>query len=128
GRAAFTIGGGGSDCTFPATGPSHCGHALTDGFSAVALAGARFFPEGSGQITPWVGGGVGAGLAGLTRGSVAGFAVPLWAAAGARVPVADGVALAGELLLDLAATAYGKGIGLEGSLGMTIVFGVDFRI
>src|SRR5262249_60273848 len=120
--------GGGSGCPFPATGPSHCEPSLTDGFSAELLAGVRWFPEVTGQVTPWVGSGVGAGLADLTGDSLTGFTLPLWGGAGARVPVADGVALAGELLLDLAATAYGKGIGLEASLGMTILFGVDFRI
>ncbi len=128
GRAAFAIGGGGSDCRFPSTGAAACDHALTDGFSAVLLAGARYFPPAAGQVTPWVGGGVGAGIADFPGDGLPGFALPFWGGAGARVPVADGVAVAGEALLTLGATAYGKGIGWQGSLGLTLAFGVDFRM
>ena len=128
GRASFAIGGGGSNCTFPATGAPSCAHALTDGFSALALAGVRWFPPVSGQVTPWIGGGVGAGLADFPGDGLPGFALPLWGGAGARVPVADGVSLAGEALFEVAGTVYGEGVGWRARLGMTIAFGVDFRI
>jgi hypothetical protein len=128
GRADFTLGGGGSSCTFPATGPSRCDHTVTDGFAALALAGARWFPPASGSVTPWVGGGLGAGLADLTGDDLRGFQLALWASAGARLPVAEGVALAGEGMLSTAATAFGKGIGWQGSVGLAVLLGVDFRM
>jgi hypothetical protein len=128
GRAAFAIGGGGPDCVVPATGAARCDHALTDGFAALALAGARWFPPGSGSVTPWLGGGLGAGLADFPGDGVPGFALPLWGGAGARVPVADGIALAGDAILDVAAVFYGKGVGWKGRIGLTLAVGVDFRI
>jgi hypothetical protein len=128
GRAAFAIGGGGPDCVVPASGAARCDHALTDGFAAMALAGARWFPPASGSIVPWLGGGVGAGLADFPGDGVSGLALPVWGGGGARLPVADGVALAADALVDVAAVFYAKGVGPKARIGLTLAVGVDFRI
>jgi hypothetical protein len=128
GRAGFTIGGGGSNCSFPATGASHCDSAVVSGFGAELLAGVRWFLPSSGPLQPWIGGGIGGLYANFSGDNLGGVGLPFWAAGGVRARVSANIALGGEALLSAGPIRYEAPIRGQGFANLHVIFGIDFAL
>lgn len=120
GVAAFTFGGGDAACYRDRSDRFTCAHAALDGFAGELGVGLRRFVSGQGDFRPWLRLGASIRVSRFGADDVTGVSVPVTAAAGVRVRVADRIAVGGEAALEVGPGLFGHGLGYELQAGFAI--------
>jgi len=128
GTASFTYGGGDARCFRDRMDTFLCDHGFTDGGSVEISANVRrvFAPRGS--FHPFARAGIGVALVRFSGDDVSGLAFPLHAGGGIRARVAPGFAVVAQADVQLGLGLFGRGLGAEPQLGMTVTAGAEFRL
>jgi hypothetical protein len=128
GSVAFTFGGGGEACFRDRQDEVLCSHGFASGFAAEVLVGVARYFEAEESLSPFVRGGVGARLIAFPGDDLRGVAAPIWAGAGVRARVHDGVAVIGGAELRAGPAWLSRRVGLEPHASFAITAGVDFTL
>lgn len=128
GTASFTHGGGEAQCFRDRMDTLQCGHGLTDGSSFEISANVRRVFAPRGQFHPFARAGIGVALVRFSSDQLSGLAFPLHAGGGVRARVAPGIAVVAQADLQLGLGLFGRGLGAESQLGMTVTAGAEFRL
>jgi hypothetical protein len=128
GGASFTFGGGGAACFRDRMNAFVCDHGLTDGNGVEISATVRRFFAAQGGFRPFARAGIGVGIVRFPDDGVTGLAIPLHLGGGVRATVADSVAIVAQAELAVGFGAFGKGLGVEPQLGVSVVAGAEFRL
>lgn len=128
GTASFTYGGGDAQCFRDRMDAVQCGHGFTDGSAVEISATVRrvFAPRGS--FHPFARAGIGVALVRFSGDDLSGLAFPLHGGGGVRARVAPGIAVVAQADLQLGLGLFGRGLGAEPQLGMTVTAGAEFRL
>ncbi|HEU4732683.1 MAG TPA: hypothetical protein VFT22_32530 [Kofleriaceae bacterium] len=128
GAVSFTFGSGDAACFRDRSDQLVCDHGLADGFGLEVGASVRRIFAASGAFRPFARVGIGFGLARFGDDRVTGFTVPFHGGGGLRAQVSPGIAIVGEADLAVGFGTFGRGLGLEPQLGLTVAAGVEFRL
>ncbi len=120
GVAAFTFGGGDAACYRDRGDRFTCDHAALDGFAGELGGGIRRFVGGREQFRPWLRLGATVRVARFGADDVTGVSLPVTAAAGVRLRVADRVAVGGEAAVEVGPGIFNHGLGYELEAGFAI--------
>ena len=85
-----------------------------------------FAPRGS--FHPFARVGIGVALVRFSSDQLSGLAFPLHGGGGVRARVAPGIAVVAQADLQLGLGLFGRGLGAEPQLGMTVTAGAEFRL
>lgn len=128
GTASFTHGGGEAQCFRDRMDTYQCGHGFTDGSSFEISANVRRVFAPRGQFHPFARAGIGVALVRFSNDQLSGLAFPLHGGGGVRAHVAPGIAVVAQADLQLGLGLFGRGLGAEPQLGMTVTAGAEFRL
>jgi len=120
GVAAFTFGGGDAACYRDRSDRFTCDHAALDGFAGELGAGIRRFVGGRDQFRPWLRLGATVRVARFGADDVTGVALPITAAAGVRLRIADRIALGAEFAVEAGPALFNHGLGYELEAGFAL--------
>jgi hypothetical protein len=128
GTAAFTFGGGDPACFRDRMDLVVCQHGATDGDAIELAAGVRRMFAGQGQFLPFARLAIGLSYVRFNNDNVSGLAVPLHLGGGIRARMSPMVAIVGLGELTLGLGKFGRGLGVEPQLGLSVTAGVEFSL
>ncbi len=142
--AAFTLGGGEAACFYDHANRYGCEHGFADGDAAEVQASVRHFFGDASSLSPFLRGGVGAGLVRfpndvvLTMTDSTGTAMPsvgviglvlsLHTGGGVRMSIAPTVAVVVCADVEVGIAAFQGTSGLEPQLGFVLTAGAELRL
>ncbi len=128
GTAGFTFGGGGRGCEEGEMGTLACDHSIGDGNAVELSAIVRrvFAPRGA--YRPFALAGVGVSMVRYAGDDLTGVAFPVRLGGGLRTSLSPSVSLVTQADVMVGIGAYGRGLGVEPLIGMSVSAGAEFRL
>jgi hypothetical protein len=128
GSAAFTFGSGSPACFRDRDDHTVCDHGLADGAGVeISARIRRMFPP-SGSFYPFAQLGVGIGFARFSEDDVSGLTVPFHGGGGIRYSATRFIAIVAEGDLAVGFGSFGRGLGTEPQVSLTVTAGAEFRL
>ena len=128
GIASFTFGGGGAECFRDRDGTLICDHGLTSGGAIEIAAGVRRMFESREGFIPFARAAIGLAFVRFGDDELSGVAIPLHLGGGLRASVADGIGIVAQAEAMIGIARFGRGLGVEGQLGLAVTAGAEFRL
>lgn len=131
GEASFAFGGTSPACYLDRDQSTVCNPGGLGGIGFQLDAGARFVllvPKKIKEPLAYAKVGVGLHITSLPEDGVVGIGVPVFAGGGGRYRMSKGVSLMSEVIFAGGPAWYGDGIGLIGTLQITLTIGVEFAL
>ena len=128
GVAAFTFGGGGSECFRDRMDAVVCDHGYADGRGVEIVAAVRRYFNPQGIYRPFARVGAGVSIVRFGDDDVTGVAIPLHLGGGVRAHVSKQLAVValGEIVAGLG--RFNRGLDTEPQLGVTVTAGAELRL
>jgi hypothetical protein len=128
GSAAFTFGSGSPACFRDRDDKTICDHGLADGAGVEISARIRRMFAPSGAFYPFAQLGVGIGFARFSDDDVSGLTVPFHGGGGIRYSATRFIAIVAEGDLALGFGSFGRGLGTQPQVSLTVTAGAEFRL
>ena len=129
GTASFTYGGRSAGCSPDQMSSAlACDHGVGDGASVEIAATVRRMFAAQGAFRPFARAGLGVAVVRYAGDDLSGIAFPIHLGGGVRTAISPSVAVVAQADLSLGVGAFGRGLGLEPQVGMTVTAGAEFRL
>ena len=128
GSAAFTFGSGSPACFRDRDDKTICDHGLADGAGVEISARIRRMFAPSGAFYPFAQLGVGIGFARFSNDDVSGLTIPVHGGGGIRYSATRFIAIVAEGDLALGFGSFGRGLGTQPQVSLTVTAGAEFRL